>query len=142
MWGDFNLVCPTVLFGEEFAKNSPANRVYSFRLMQPTPPAPNTPKWMGVTHGSVKSFLYSPQFAKLDPQYSRLSQDMIHAWTAFAKTGTPSKMGGSVVWEQAVARNRSDFSTSYIHLEWGHYRMVPGYFKQTCDSFWKPKIFA
>src|SRR5699024_7330358 len=114
-----NLVCPTILFGEEFAKNSPTSHVYAYRFMQTIPlPLPFTPKWIGVYHGADHMFLFQHENTKNDPKYYHLSQDMIHAWTAFAKTGTPSKMGGSVVWQEAVARNSSDFSTSYMHLEW------------------------
>src|SRR5699024_1913709 len=116
-----NLVCPTILFGEEFARHSQTEHIYSYRLMQPIPVpgmAP-LPKWMGVTHAQDQVYLFMSQTTTHSMPHLQLSQDMIHAWTAFAKTGKPSKLGSSVVWEKAVDGKIHDFSTKYIHLESG-----------------------
>ena len=99
------------------------------------------PNWFGTTHGMDLAYLFMVPITKASPPLYQLSQDMINAWTLFAKTGKPSKMGG-VEWEHAVDATHKDFSTKYMHLEASHYKMVPNVFKETCDSFWKPKIFA
>ena len=72
---------------------------------------------------------------------AKLSRDMITAWTNFAKTGSPQKMGDTV-WEEAVDRTGSS-QGSVRMIEMGDsYKMVTGVYTETCDAFWKPRIFA
>lgn len=62
---------------------------------------------------------------------------MIKAWTNFARTGNPGKVGG-VEWTEAL----DDGSVDYLNLDSADYKMVKGAYKEKCDAFWKPKIFA
>ena len=100
------------------------------------------PSWMGVTHGEDQFYLFQTEYAKLNDSLYHLSQDMIRAWTSFAKSGKPLKMGGFVNWENAFDRTDYKFTTRYMHLEAGHYKMVGGYFAQNCGAFWKAKIMV
>ena len=70
----------------------------------------------------------------------KLSRDMIYAWTQFAKTGNPDKMG-DVKWEEAIDRSNLNAPVRMIEMS-ESYRMVQGVYKQTCDAFWKPRIFV
>ena len=142
VWGDMNLVCPLIFYGEEVAKHLPStNKVFSFRLMQVISNVSGMPKyhpWFGVPHCDDLAYLFMPQLFKSHPALSDVSKYMIEAWTSFAKTGRPSDAS----WKEAANRETKDFYTNYLHLESGHYKMVDGYFKETCDKFWKPKIFG
>lgn len=160
-WGDFNLICPTVLFAEEMARSSQAsvsmkikqNRFYAYRLMQSFDNS-HDKVWTGVTHGQEGPFLFatSNQTKHMNSDQQQLSENIIHAFTTFAKTGMPSTVKTKVaeknlvtVWEEAFnagnSRNR-DFTTRYLHLEANHYHMVDDFWKDRCDRFWKPKIFT
>ena len=80
----------------------------------------------------------------------RLSRDMILAWTNFAKTGVPGKVGGvaedgggnrttsAITWTEALDQGTVD----YLNLDSNDYRMVKAAYRDKCDAFWKPKIFA
>lgn len=156
VWGDRHLVCPTVLMAEEMARHnqplsSPQNgdkpsKFYAYRLMQSfEPPPTGTPAWVGVTHGQDGSFIFPDPAKHLSPVQKQLSDNMIQAWAAFAKTGTPTSMKtessrNGIVWEEAFKSVGS--ATRYLHLEANHYHMVDDYWKDSCDRFWKPKIFT
>lgn len=84
----------------------------------------------------------------------RLSREMLTAWTNFAKTGSPGGLKGKeegkeVQWTQAIAKGKdsneaaADSFTSHMELSFEHgFKMVPNYFKDVCNAFWKPKIFV
>lgn len=143
-WGDTHLGCPSVLFGEELARNSPSSKhIYAYRLMQTSKASKNIvgmpqPEWMGVTHGSDIGYLFLPQVMKSTPALLEVSQKMIQAWTAFAKTGMPTVE--NALWTEAVNREAGDFSTRHFHLEASKFAMVEGTFKDVCEQFWKPKF--
>lgn len=102
-------------------------------------------KWMGVTHAADLQYLFSLATTKADPELYQLSKDIIHAWTSFARSGVPGKLGASTTtWEEAVGGNKAvkDYRTRYLSLEANKYKMVDHFFEATCDSFWKPKLFA
>lgn len=145
VWGDLHLTCPTVLFGEQFGKLSPGQHFYSYRLVRPTlAPDFNCTGWKAVCHGEDIVYLFIIPYIKSNPELSQLSRDMIHAWTSFAKTGQPGKLG-DVEWTEAFERN-SDHSisnpvTKHMSLDSVNYKMIPDFYKETCDVFWKPKIF-
>ena len=147
VWGDSNLVCPTILFGEEYAKHlSSINHVYAYRLMQTVPfLATHGPKWIvnSVPHGIDVVYLFMFELLQSNPYLRELSIKMIQEWTVFAKTGKVSYIpGASSHWLEAFDREAKDYSTRYYHLESSNYKFVSGYFKETCDAFWKPKIFV
>ncbi len=144
-------VSPTILFGEEIARQQPKTRYYSYRLVQPSSvPAFGCPAGEGVvchaidvppTFGvpiELQGIVYTDEEATL-------SRDMIRAWTNFAKSGHPGTVG-SVEWKEAFSRSAdgtlSAPATSYIELNAHKYRMVDGRYKANCDAFWKPRIFA
>lgn len=148
VWGDYQLVCPTILYAEEVAKHQGAEKrnLFAYRLMQDAvlPGVSPTPSWMGVTHGQDMFYLFLTQLTKQGSPLRQLSEQMIHAWTSFAKTGSPAKLGSgghSVAWEKAV-KGGDNFNTRYMHLEASFYHMVDDYWKNICDSFWKPKMFS
>ena len=69
-----------------------------------------------------------------------LSKDMINAWTSFAKTGHPGMMGSSgVQWDKAI--DKANPFTKHMNLDVKNYRMITDYYRETCNVFWKSKMF-
>lgn len=137
-------MCSTILFGEHVAKLAPNNRYYSYRVTRhstvPFPILGGCDGWRGVCHGEDIVYLFAPQMTKTKTAYEyELSKDMITAWTSFAKTGDPGKMG-SVQWTEAFDKDNQ--YTRHMTLDSADYRMVSDYYKQTCNVFWQPKIFS
>ncbi|XP_054155741.1 cholinesterase-like [Oppia nitens] len=140
-FGDYNMACPTVVFGREFALHSQGNRVYAFRVTHPPtiPVFPNCKGWMGVCHGDDVLLLFGfpirlrgITFTESDYQISR---DMIQAWAEFARTGSPSKMG-SANWSEAIDRQSDSPYTKYMDLNPNNYSMVSDYYKESCEGLW------
>ena len=75
-----------------------------------------------------------------EEEYS-LSRDMISAWTHFATNGNPGKMG-EVEWKESLVDDEGHQTTRHMSLYANDYKMVTGYFKESCEVFWKPKIFT
>lgn len=92
--------------------------------------------WMGVLHGEDLNYLFSIPFQS-KAEERQLSEDMIRAWTTFAKTGHMSEMGGQV-WSSAHDHQSS--STRFMYLKSGQYRMVDKFTQANCNAFWKPKM--
>ena len=143
VYGDYKIVCPTILFGEEMAKLSPNHHYYTYRLMQPltTISVFNCQDWMGVCHGEDVVYLFGiPLRFRLifTKDETKLSKDMIKAWTEFAKTGNIRKIDG-VEWIESITAN--DPHARIMELKANNYKMVSDFFKEKCDQFWKPKIF-
>lgn len=141
--GDFHLICPTVLFGEELATASRVHNstFYSYRLEEhmsdPLLPIPYS-TWMGVLHGEDLNYLFSIPFQG-KAEERQLSADMIRAWTTFAKTGHPSEMGGHK-WNSALDHQHQIISTRFMYLRSGQYKIVDNFTKANCNAFWKPKM--
>jgi len=142
VWGDLNIVCPSIIFGEELTKQLPmTSHVYAYRLMQAVPGGNfgfPTVKWIGVSHGQDIIYLFMPQLTNQTPAAHQLSHRMIEDWTTFAKVGHPE----NALWRESFRREANDFNTRYFHLETGHLKLVSGYFKETCEKIWKPIIFT
>jgi len=69
----------------------------------------------------------------------KLSKDMIHAWSTFAKTGVPPKLDNAE-WLEAIDRKLVNPSVRYMDLNPTNYSIVEGFYKKTCDEFWKTKF--
>jgi carboxylesterase type B len=69
----------------------------------------------------------------------KLSRDMIHSWTTFAKTGVPPKLD-KAEWVEAIDRKLANPSVRYMDLDPLNYTIVEGFYKKTCDEFWKTKF--
>ncbi len=147
-FGDPNIVCPTVLMGEAVReaaskqKKETKSRYYSYRLTQPlrSPfPFGDCTGWKGVCHIEDVVYLFAVNASQ--PEDYKLSKEMLVAWTNFAKTGSPGKLGQQQVeWTEALSTT-SHF-TNHMNLDSKDFKMVPSYFKNVCNAFWKPKIFA
>ena len=91
--GDYVLTCPAILFGELFAKTHKTNKAYAYYLThKPAISAfPDCTGYMGVCHADDLVFLYGFPIAVRGISFTesdyKLSKDMIHIWTTFAKTG-------------------------------------------------------
>ena len=97
--------------------------------------------WMGVCHAEDVIYLFGLPLRLRDiftAEETKLSYDMIMAWTEFAKTGKMSKIGG-VEWTESFTTK--DPYARLMELKVDNYKMVPDFFKEKCDTFWKPKIF-
>ena len=143
VYGDYKVVCPTILFGEEVAKSRPTQQTYTYRLMQPLTSVQlfKCHGWMGVCHGEDYIYLFGLPLRFQDiftKEETQLSIDMILAWTDFAKTGKISKING-VEWTESIVAN--DPYARIMELKANDYKMIPNFFKEKCDQFWKPKIF-
>nr|XP_046918492.1 LOW QUALITY PROTEIN: cholinesterase-like [Dermatophagoides farinae] len=139
--GDCSLLCPTMLFGQRIARDSNfANTFYSYRLDRRAVAslAMGCPfEWMGVCHGEDVMYLFNNPALKSSPVDIKLSREMITAWTNFAKTGHPGKIG-SIEWRQ-VYENGQKTSPSVMLLD-DKSKMAEGIFKDLCDGFWQ-KIY-
>ena len=145
-FGDYHLVCPTVLFGETFSKHTPGHSHYAYRLMLPTSiPIMGCRGWMGVCHAEDILYMFGLPIRMEGLIFSdaetRLSKDMVQAWTNFAKQGHPGKMGHTK-WHQALEHEKKGKPeyVNFMALD-TQYEMVDHYYKEKCDAFWKPKIF-
>jgi carboxylesterase type B len=69
----------------------------------------------------------------------KLSRDMIHSWATFAKTGVPPKLD-KAEWVEAIDRTLANPSVRYMDLDPLNYTIVEGFYKKTCDEFWKTKF--
>ena len=96
-------------------------------------------KWLGVCHGSDIIYLFGLDHTRKYEEDYKLSREMMHAWTSFAKTGHPGLVG-SVEWTEAF--DPKDPFTEHINLNGDKVAMVKDYFKETCNALWKPKIFT
>ena len=142
-FGDYCLICPTILFGEQLATHAAASkRFYAYRLMQAMSPImPNAPKWLGAVHGSDSFYLFMGPMLRT-PEEQQLSHDLIAAITNFARSGQPTAMGG-VEWTEAIDRKHggdSEKATRYMSLHVKDYRMVAGHYVPTCNQFWSTRI--
>lgn len=84
-------------------------------------------------------YLFGVHYTKSHPADYKMSQEMISAWTSFAKTGSPGKLG-TVEWKEAITEG--DAYTSHMNLNTADLKMVKDAYKETCNAFWKPKIFV
>ncbi|CAG2102857.1 unnamed protein product [Medioppia subpectinata] len=141
-FGDYHLTCPTVLFGQEFARHSTGNKVYAFR--QTFPPAipvfPECRGWMGVCHGDDVMMLFGFPLKLKGITFTdndvKLSLDMIKTWSTFARTGSPPQLGADK-WEEAVDRKVADSHVKYMDLNpKSNYPLVTDYYKESCEDFW------
>lgn len=130
------ITCPTILYGEQFARGSKKN-IHAYRLDLPI-----TDTWVGVFHGTDVYYLFIiPRF----PYYYsnaafKLSKDMIRAWSQFAYTGQPGKME-NIPWTSALNKKIENSTVSFMSLDSNNYRMVDNFYQNNCDNFWKNKIF-
>ncbi|XP_075675802.1 cholinesterase-like [Dermatophagoides pteronyssinus] len=151
VFGDYHLVCPTMLFGEYFSRglNSSINTFYSYRLMLPLSSGPFRCKgWEGVCHAEDIIYLFH---VPIDPktytkQEIQLSNDMIYSWTKFAWTGHPNSLKNlddnqTIEWTEAINPNDNSESVSLMGLDSNHYQMITNFFQTKCDQFWKPILF-
>lgn len=93
--------------------------------------------WSGVTHGEDSMYLYAIPLQH-NPEDRELSRRMIAAWTNFAKTGHPGKVG-TVEWEEAY-QNKEHPVTRHLKLHINSFEMISGAFAKNCDAFWKQRI--
>lgn len=116
---------PTVLFAEEFSKTvhltHPKRKAFAYRLVKATGQL-NCTGWQPVCHAEDIFYLFVIPALSKDLQLMKLSHDMIHAWTHFAKHGTPGKMG-DVHWTEAFERTQT-VTTTYMSLDPADYQMV------------------
>ena len=143
------MTCPVVLFGQTFAKKATTpttNRYYAWRLMKRAGVHVMgicSEPWMGVCHADELFYLFSIPDQRTAEE-RRLSRDMIRAWTSFARSGQPGVIGPkSVQWTEAFDRNdTSSFTTRHMALDPRNYSMIEGFWKTTCDDFWRQRIFV
>lgn len=144
MDSDFNIVCPTVLFGEQLGQTVPGNNYYSYRLEQlvSLQAVKCSTGAASCRRPDVSTYMFglvltAPNASSSDAQ---LSRDIIRAWAQFAATGSPGQLG-SAQWAPAFLSN--SFETQFMALNASNYRMVTGgFYEPTCDTFWKPKLFS
>ncbi|XP_075591646.1 acetylcholinesterase-1-like [Dermatophagoides farinae] len=141
LFSDLSLLCPTMLFGQRIARMSDIkNNFYSYRLDRRGIAAVKMGcsfEWMGVCHGADIPYVFHSSSLKDSPEDVKLSNDMIRAWTNFAKTGHPGKIG-SIEWRQVYENGeKSSATTMLLNVE---YKMADDVFKDSCDGLWE-KIF-
>jgi para-nitrobenzyl esterase len=100
---DSTFACPAVETAAAAAGRWPSRSrppVYQYQFDDPQPPVmfPDPLMPLGAYHSSELYYLFAtlqgiPPYTPLTPAQRRLSDDMIHAWTAFARTGNPNVAG-------------------------------------------------
>ncbi|XP_055951427.1 acetylcholinesterase-like [Argiope bruennichi] len=88
-FGDLDLVCPTVYFADQCAKQG--NDVYYYNFVHRYNSSPFAP-WMGVTHFSELQFVFGLPFlytSYYTEEERKLSRQIISYWTNFVKYGQP-----------------------------------------------------
>lgn len=130
-----------MLFGQRMARDyNSSNKFYSYRLDRRGNGAAKTLcpfEWMGVCHGADLVYVFHDSFIKGSPEDIELSNEMMKAWTNFAKTGQPGSVG-SIKWQQ-VYENGQKFPPSTMLLD-VKTRMDEGIFQDLCVGFWE-KIY-
>ncbi|OTF71428.1 hypothetical protein BLA29_009694, partial [Euroglyphus maynei] len=120
---DFTLGCPTILFGQKIARISDnVHNFYSYRLDRrgvAAVPMGCIFEWLGVCHGADVPYVFHNALLKGSPEDTKLSNDMMKAWTNFAKTGHPGTLG-SIEWRQVFGENgqKSSASTMLLDVEY------------------------
>jgi len=98
---------------------------------------------MGVCHAEDVVYMFGIpariQGLFFSKEEYELSIDMIRAWTTFAHTGHPGKMG-KVEWSEAMPVEHA--TLEHMYLDSVDYKMVDRFFVEQCDTFWRPKIFV
>ncbi|XP_027196232.2 acetylcholinesterase-like [Dermatophagoides pteronyssinus] len=144
-YGDYHIICPTILYGEEYHRRFSDTKQYSYRLMAPVKSMFFDNKWNGVGHRQDLFYIFGVPFRfahKISfTQHERdLSRDMIEAWIHFAQNGIQGTIGNTnIEWKEAFDGSSS---AHFMALDSKHYHMVNNYFKSICDDFWRPKIFV
>lgn len=146
-FGDYNLQCPTVFFGQTVAMKNSNKNVYSY-LFSKSPERFHTWKecigYMGVCHGDDVNILFGFPIKLRGVVFSeeeyQLSLDMIRAWAKFADTGKPGNIG-NVEWRPALDHSKPNPTVSFMNLNSVDYKMVDDYYVPVCDNFWREKIF-
>lgn len=162
-FGDFHIVCPTMLFGEAVArqhhKQGKQHNYYSYRFMQTI----NMnilgckPEY-GVCHAIDVVYLfghpitfwnktieYQGQEIKVSLEEYMMSKEMIHKWAQFIRTGNMG-MVYHVPWTPAIDIGHKDTSpknitVSFMELKMGHFEMNHEFYRESCDQFWRPTLF-
>ncbi|RWS23808.1 acetylcholinesterase-like protein, partial [Leptotrombidium deliense] len=107
--GAVTLLCPVVLFGEQFGAFEPRRKAYFYHFTYRSKKNNVWPDWFGVGHSSElfyvfgKPLKYREQFDDID---RALSNDVIRIWTTFAKTGVPP-LPSNVIGKQWPLYNQS-----------------------------------
>lgn len=144
-------MCPTIFLGQYYAQHNPSKKAYAYRVVHPPKVSvfPTCKGWMGVCHGDDVVFLFGFPIRIRGVVYSEVDYqqavDMITAWTNFAKTGSPGKVGGRVEWREAIDKTRLSVPSPPVSLfafNAPNHTMVDNYYVEVCDKFWKPKILA
>lgn len=101
--------------------------------------------WLGVTHGQDIAYIFALPLRVRGLTYTsddkKLSRDMIHAWTTFAKTGSIGTINNITEWKETIDPAEKDSFAQLMGLDAENYQMIKDYFKDKCDNFWKPVIF-
>ncbi|XP_015782056.1 acetylcholinesterase-like [Tetranychus urticae] len=96
-YSDFFFVCPTYMFGHQYASNlGTKGKVYAYlHTQRPKSYLPFASEWMGTYHSSDIPYVFGLPLTK--PGYSQkdisLSREMMKIWTHFAENGEPPMVG-------------------------------------------------
>ncbi|KAH9387932.1 Carboxylesterase 5A [Tyrophagus putrescentiae] len=105
------------LKSEDEANQDKLSHYYSYRLTQPLRsrfPFGDCTGWKGVCH--IEDVVYLFAVNSSQPEDYKLSKEMLVAWTNFAKTGSPGKLGQQQVeWTEALSTT-SHF-TNHMNLD-------------------------
>lgn len=95
---------------------------------------------MGVSHGEDSLLILMPGLLQKSED-KELSFDLTVAITRFAKTGIAGTLGNSFEWQEAFDRSAEpEPITRHASLLTSDLKMVSGFYKKTCDEFWKSRI--
>ena len=95
--------------------------------------------WMGVCHGDDIFYVFGLPFTNLSlytDEQIQLSQDMMSAWTQFAKNGYVRHFGDGE-WRFAFGEK----GIKHMNLDPNNYRMTLEHFTENCEKFLKPILF-
>lgn len=137
------MICPSFLFSEAFITSTLSSNLGHFSWLLTRPAAVHImgscrSGWAAgtVCHADDLFSLFTiPRQTKEEDR--KLSKDIVGAWVRFAVTGSPGPIG-NVQWTEAV-KNKS--SSSLMALDYT-FKMRENVHKETCNDFWKLRIFT
>ena len=142
------MTCQVILFGEQFSKPTlGTRRHYSWKLMRPAAVHVMglcNSGWLNTLSCHADELFYLFTIPKqTDKADIELSHQVIQAWVSFAKHADPGKMGTNTRWTEAIgdANNADPTTTSFMAMDVTS-TMVHAFYKDTCENFWKSKIFV
>ncbi|XP_077996193.1 cholinesterase-like [Glandiceps talaboti] len=98
VWGDYDIKCPLVEFGDYYSSAGMDVYVYQFQHRSATNPWPD---WAGIVHEDEIEFIFGAPLHRKDDfstKDSEMSKKTMKFWANFARTGNPNSENSAPEW--------------------------------------------